>query len=1104
MNINRERVRALLRESNFKALFIEELGWDIHRADHSIQIGEHLYRLSAVAEKRGVQCFICQSDGKGKIPDYSTRRRIDTEVRKIAHEHLLIFTDAAKTRQIWQWVAREPGKPSASREWEFNRDYTGEALIQKLGTIAFTLSDEEALTVLGVTIRLKDAFDKDRVTKRFYDRFKKQLEGFITFVKGIPTADWDKWYASVMINRLMFIYFLQKKGFLDGNQDYLKDKLTEIKSRGKDRYYRDFLCPLFFQGFARKPDDRSPEHRKLLGQVPYLNGGLFLKHQIEEQHGTTIQISDDAFTNLFAFFDQYQWHLDDRPLRADNEINPEVLGYIFEKYTNQKQMGAYYTKEDITDYIGKNTIIPYLLDEAKRNCKIAFEPDGSVWRLLKADPDRYIYLAVRKGVIDDKGEVISESVLPDFVQIGMHDPKARMFDKRYNLGDAKGNVETLPTETWREYVERRKRCLELRTKLLAGEVHDVNDLITYNLNIRQFAQDVVEQCEGSELLRALWKAIREVSILDPTCGSGAFLFAALNILEPLYDACLARMQAFVEELDASGQKHSPEKFSDFRKALALIEQHPNRKYFILKSIIINNLYGVDIMDEAVEICKLRFFLKLVAQLESPDNIEPLPDIDFNIRTGNTLVGYATRSDVEKAMIKTEPGQGAMVFPHQKQAYDRFIEKLENVDHLFIEFRRQQTELGGEVKVSDKQEIQRRLKAVEDGINPYLASEYGIDLGKKAEYSRWNKSHKPFHWFVEFYGIMSKGGFDVIIGNPPYLEQKQVDYNPKGYPSSDTGAIHAICVECGTRLLHVKGCMSMIVPMALPSTQRMAIVQRLLEATRSAWYSNYGWRPAKLFDTVNRALTIFVTAPASAPQTFSTNYQKWTSDNRDGLFSRLTYVQVPRARGTFWVPKLGSILESRILEKCLKIRTLTKNFIGSASHQIYYRTTGGLYWKVFTDFAPAFRVNGKAGHSSRETWFNLVESNNTKPMVAALSSDLYWWWYTISSNLRDMNPYDIQNFPLPESALADAKLRELGVKYLNDMKTNSTMLVREQKQTGRTETQSFKIQTSKPIIDEIDQVLARHYGFTDEELDFIINYDIKYRMGRGAGDSEEEE
>ena len=72
---------------------------------------------------------------------------------------------------------------------------------------------------------------------------------------------------------------------------------------------------------------------------------------------------------------------------------------------------------------------------------------------------------------------------------------------------------------------------------------------------------------------------------------------------------------------------------------------------------------------------------------------------------------------------------------------------------------------------------------------------------------------------------------------------------------------------------------------------------------------------------------------------------------------------------------------------------------------------------------------------------------------------------------------------------------LGQIYLEDMVSNSSMLVRQQKQTGTTKTQSFKIKKSKPIIDEIDSALAKHYGFTDEELDFIINYDIKYRMGR---------
>ena len=146
------------------------------------------------------------------------------------------------------------------------------------------------------------------------------------------------------------------------------------------------------------------------------------------------------------------------------------------------------------------------------------------------------------------------------------------------------------------------------------------------------------------------KPSHKVTILDPTCGSGAFLFAALNILEPLYEAYLDRMEVFLDELQNIPVENTrTERFRDFRKILENIDQHPNRRYFILKSIIINNLYGVDIMEEAIEICKLRLFLKMVAQIDDVRQIEPLPDIDFNIQAGNTLVGYATYDEVKQAV-----------------------------------------------------------------------------------------------------------------------------------------------------------------------------------------------------------------------------------------------------------------------------------------------------------------------------------------------------------------------------------------------------------------------------------------------------------------------
>jgi len=283
-----------------------------------------------------------------------------------------------------------------------------------------------------------------------------------------------------MLNRLMFVYFIQKKGFLDNDPDYLRHRLLAMqREHGQDKFYsfyRHFLLRLFHEGLGQPPAQRNKDLDDLLGVVPYLNGGLFDVHKLEDRN-REIAIPDKAFERLFDFFDAYQWHLDERPLRADNEINPDVLGYIFEKYINQKQMGAYYTKEDITGYIAQNTVIPFLFDAAKKKCSAAFQPHSPLWGLLCEDPDRYIYAAVRHGV---------DVPLPKAIAAGLNN-----VSKRDGWNQAAPGEFALPTETWREHVTRRNRCLELRRKLAAGEVHSINDLITLNLDISSCVRNVL-------------------------------------------------------------------------------------------------------------------------------------------------------------------------------------------------------------------------------------------------------------------------------------------------------------------------------------------------------------------------------------------------------------------------------------------------------------------------------------------------------------------------------------------------------------------------------------------------------------------------------------
>jgi len=1131
MHLDFERIRQLLKAFDFRTMFVDELGWDRHDAHLDMAIDGRMIRLEALAQKRGMVSYLCPTAPGEPLPDYATRRKIESQAAKTAHEHLIIFVDPDQTTQVWQWVRREPGKPTACREHTLHKTQPGDALIQKLQAIAFSLEEEETLTLSDVTRRARAGFDVERVTKRFYDRFKKEHGAFLKFVTGITEKTDLEWYASVMLNRLMFVYFIQRKGFLDGEIDYLRSRLRQMqKEYGQDRFYsfyRYFLLRLFHEGLGGK--SRTPELEKLLGKIPYFDGGFFERHPVEQRY-PDIQIPDEAFERIFDYFDQYQWHLDERPLRADNEINPDVLGYIFEKYINQKQMGAYYTKEDITEYISKNTVIPFLFDAARSRCKVAFENPGglTVWGLLTTNPDRYLYKAVKHGVIREEGSILPESDLPDFVQTGMHDPKARMFDKRYNLQQAPAHDPVrLVTETWREYVYRRNRCLEIRKKLQQGEVKDINDLITFNLDIRQFAQDVIENCEGPDLLRAFWQTINGhvpdkshekyqngITILDPTCGSGAFLFAALNILEPLYEACLDRMAAFVEDLDRSTEKHRPEKFSDFRKILKQMEGHPNRRYYIFKNIILYNLFGVDIMEEAVEICKLRLFLKLVAQIEpdpGADNfgIEPLPDIDFNIRAGNTLVGYATADDV-RTVFKEKPvgkqAQTRLQFGDVLSEYERFEERVELADRAFKHFRRMQTDPDMNPKdfADAKQTLRDRLKLLNDELNRNLAGEYGINA-KKAEYANWLKSHQPFHWFVEFYGIMKDGGYDVIIGNPPYVQISKIQgcYGISGYITTGCRNLYALIGErCG--ILGLNGSrLGLIVPIGSASLSETETWRGFLSETfDSVHTAHYAIRPAKLFNGVEQRLTIYLAQKGNRKKIpmISSKYHQWYVQERSNLFALLQYGHAPKPHSSNIIIKGGSELGTTILEKVNKHsqEPFGKTFKYGVGHRLFFHRTPG-YWVRILDFLPYFRspAGDRSIHHIRE--LTCVDGTAAGVLGATISSSTYFFWLFASGNCRNLTLEDVRLFPAGcfSSPNSQALVRLFSA-LMEDFQRNSFLNHR-----GDSEFQEFDWELSKPIINQIDQVLAKHYGFTDEELDFIINYDIKYRMGRGADGGGEE-
>lgn len=171
------------------------------------------------------------------------------------------------------------------------------------------------------------------------------------------------------------------------------------------------------------------------------------------------------------------------------------------------------------------------------------------------------------------------------------------------------------------------------------------------------------------------------------------------------------------------------KYKFFEDILADVksDKHPNIQYFIYKSIILNNLYGVDIMKEAVETAKLRLFLKLAATVDAdykkPNlRLEPLPDIDFNIRSGNTIVGFAALKDVEKAV------EGHLLNSQLlKKEIEDIKEQAEIVKMAYENFKNSQMMIDSPSTRGAKTELENRLQKLNDRLNIYQAKLYGIEV-----------------------------------------------------------------------------------------------------------------------------------------------------------------------------------------------------------------------------------------------------------------------------------------------------------------------------------------------------------------------------------------
>jgi len=191
------------------------------------------------------------------------------------------------------------------------------------------------------------------------------------------------------------------------------------------------------------------------------------------------------------------------------------------------------------------------------------------------------------------------------------------------------------------------------------------------------------------------------------------------------------------------------------------------------------------------------------------------------------------------------------------------------------------------------------------------------------------------------------------------------------------------------------------------------------------------------------------------------------------------------------PKLGRALDAAILTRVKAHGGIARLLAGKTGSETVFYHSGGRYFRkcIREQISPEYKQ------------LDLRNGAGTA-VISMLSSSLYYWLWIAISDCYHVTKRDVEAAPIPDSFLEDDSHKHLATMLLADLHRHSVKRIRRRADGSQREEINFYVGESKPILDEIDTVLAGHYGFTEEELDFIVNYDIKYRLGRGAGDAEE--
>ena len=578
------------------------------------------------------------------------------------------------------------------------------------------------------------AFSVEALSKRFFDDYKKQYTRFVDFLSETKTKTYNDFeslvtvyanqedrksqteknirdYVKKLLGRIVFIQFLQKKGWMGVPQDstwgsgdtaFLKNLFKYSTEAQQENFLDEVLEPVFSNALDSDRRDNNDLFDTNVNfasgsivKIPYLNGGLFERDSLDELQ---VRFPKEYFADLFDLFDQYNFTIDENdPNDAVVGVDPEMLGLIFENLLeDNKDKGAFYTPKKIVQFMCKESLIQYL----KQSIKDFIEKESK-----RKNKDIAI-LNDAKLLLAEDGKVIS-----DFVN----------------------TMKVL-------------KLIDIRTNAI---------LINHLLSV--------------------------VKICDPAIGSGAF---PLGLLNEIFN-CRRALHNIIDSNSVISNAS------------------------LKKEILQKNIYGVDIEKGAVDIARLRFWLSIIVDEESPNS---LPNLDFKIMQGNSLLESfdgVDLSDFEKTNIRAK-----------YLATDLFATDSGLLSELnFI--------INKYFDTSDHYKKRSYLKDIGEHVKKILLSKLKDSDNQEIYNKIINlKIENPFIflWHIYFAPVFDDGGFDIVIGNPPYIQLqkatgvkvldkkgKQIDqklgdiYAEEKFESFErTGDIYCLFYEKGFSLLKEHG------------------------------------------------------------------------------------------------------------------------------------------------------------------------------------------------------------------------------------------------------------------------------------------------------------